>query len=163
MSSGHSRTRIALHWLVAGLVLVQFLDDGAIGSAWRAIRRGAETVPGGLLVTAHIVAGISVLAFALWRIALRFRSGAPPPPSEEPRALRIVAAATHGALYLLLLVVPLSGLAAWYGGVAKAGDIHELLTTLLMWLIFLHIAGALYQHFILRSQVVVRMLRPAPR
>lgn len=163
MPQGYSLTQICLHWIVALLVLAQFLNNDAIGAAWRAIRRGNPEVPGGALVTLHVVTGIAILAFTLWRIALRLRNGTPPAPAEEPRILQIVAAATHGLLYLLLLVLPLSGLAAWVGGIAPAGEAHEMLTNVLLVLVGLHAVGALYQRFILKTDVVTRMLRPAAR
>lgn len=159
MPTGYSRTQIALHWTIALLVLLQFLNDDAIGAAWRALRRGTEPA-GGALATAHVVAGIAILVLAVWRIALRLTRGAPPPPAEEARPLRIVAAATHGTLYLLLLAVPLTGLAAWFGGIRPAAGLHETLKTVLMLLIFLHIAGALFQRFVLKTDVVTRMIRP---
>jgi len=99
MPARFSPAQVALHWLTALLILAQFLNDDAIGRAFRATMRGAAVIPGGWLVTVHVVAGIAVFAFALWRIALRLTRGAPPAPADEPRALQIVAAATHGLLY----------------------------------------------------------------
>lgn len=86
MSKGYSLAQISLHWIIALLVLAQFLNDDAIGAAWRAIRRGAAEVPGGVLVTAHVVAGIAILALVLWRLGLRLTRGAPPAPPTSPRA-----------------------------------------------------------------------------
>ena len=40
MPERYTRAQIVLHWLVALLVLAQYLNNGAIGSAWSAIRRG---------------------------------------------------------------------------------------------------------------------------
>ena len=57
---GYSLAQISLHWIVALLVLAQFLNDEAIGAAWRAIRRGEAAIPGGFLVTAHVVVGIAI-------------------------------------------------------------------------------------------------------
>ncbi len=159
MPRGYSLTQIALHWTIAVLVLLQFLNDEAIGTAWRALRRGTEP-PADILATAHIYVGVAILALVLWRIVLRLTRGAPPPPASEPRPLQIAAAATHGLLYLLLLALPVSGLVGWYGGVGSAGEVHELMKTVLMLLIFLHIAGALYQRFVLKTDVVTRMIRP---
>lgn len=45
---------------------------------------------------------------------------------------------------------------------APAGTLYALGKTLLMLLVFLHIAGALYQRFVLKSDAVTRMLRPEP-
>lgn len=159
MPESYTRTQIVLHWLVALLVLAQYLDNGAIGSAWRAMRRGLEEVPGGPLVAAHVVIGVAILAFGIWRVVLRLTHGAPPPPAGEPRILRILAAATHGGLYLLLLLLPVSGLVAWFGGIGQAADAHSVLKSLLMAVVLLHVAGALYQRFVLRSDVLARMVR----
>ncbi len=161
MAKNYSTAQIGLHWIVAILVLAQFLNNGAIGEAWRAIRRGAEEVPGGPMVAAHVLIGVAILVLALWRIALRLLRGAPPPPADEPRGLRIAAAATHGALYLLLALLPVTGLVAWFADVGAAADAHEALKTLLLLLVAAHVAGALYQHFVRRSGVLGRMLPPA--
>lgn len=161
MPARFSPAQIALHWLTVLLILAQFLNDHAIGRAFNATMRGAAQIPGGWRVTAHILTGVAILAFTLWRIALRLRRGAPPPAANEPRALQIVAAATHGLLYLLLLLLPLTGLVAWYGSVGPAAGLHEILKTVLLVTIGLHVLGALYQQFVLRSGVVARMLPTA--
>ena len=162
MPVNYAPFQIILHWLVAVLVLAQYLNDSAIGRVFRAAMRGAPE-PSGTAAMAHVVVGVAILALALARIALRLTHGAPPAPAEEPRILRAVAAATHGVLYLLLLLLPLSGLVAWYGGIRAAAEAHEFLKTLLLLAVVLHVAGALYQQFVLRSGVVARMLRPARR
>jgi cytochrome b561 len=159
MPSAYSRSQIVLHWIVALLVLAQFLNDGPIKAAWRAIRRGQAEVPGGFLVTAHVLVGIAILALVVWRFVLRRTRGVPPPPPDEPRLLKLAAAGTHGLLYLLLLLLPLSGLASWYGGLALAGEAHELMQNLLLALVFVHVAGSLYQRFVLGSDVLSRMVR----
>lgn len=158
MPNGYTLTQVRLHWVVALLVLAQFLNDDAIGGAWRAFRRGSAEVAGGLLVTLHVVVGIAILIFALWRISLRLSNGTPPAPAEEPRALQIVAAATHGLLYLALIALPLTGLAAWFGGIGSAGEVHEIMTNALLALVGLHVLGALYQRFVLKTDVLNRML-----
>ncbi|MFO1209390.1 MAG: cytochrome b/b6 domain-containing protein [Amaricoccus sp.] len=155
-----SLPQILLHWIVALLVLLQFLNDDAVGRALRALRR--DGTPPGFLASAHVYVGIAILALALWRLALRRTRGAPPPPADEPPLLRLAAAATHALLYLLLLALPLSGLAAWYGGVRPAAGLHETLKPVLLGVVALHVAGALYQAFVLRSDVVARMVRVRP-
>jgi cytochrome b561 len=159
MTKGYSLSQVLLHWIVALLVLLQFLDNDAIGAAWRAVRRGEANVPDGFLVSAHVFIGIAVLALAALRILLRVVRGAPKPPEHEPRILQLAGAASHGLLYLLLLLLPISGLVAWYGGVVSAGEVHEVMTNLLIALVVLHVAGALYQLFYLRSDVAARMIR----
>jgi len=93
---------------------------------------------------------------------------------------RLVAKLAHGALYFLLLVIPLLGwVAAGYFGYTVhlfglltmpaladntmewarlLGDVHAELTDELMGIIGLHVFGALYHNFIVRDRVMQRML-----
>jgi len=156
---GYSASQIALHWAVFGLVALQFLLNDWIGAAYRATMRG-QTPETGVLVAQHVFGGILILAFVIWRMALKVKRGAPLPPADEPPILQKIATLTHLGLYLLLIVTVLTGGLAWFGGVRVSGDVHEALTTVLLILIGLHIVGALYQKFVLKSDVVLRMLRP---
>jgi cytochrome b561 len=162
--TGYSPMQVALHWIVVVLVAFQFLAHVGIEQAWRASERG-EPSPADTMALAylHIAAGTLVLLLALVRIYLRMTRGAPSPPADEPRLLQLLAEAVHVSIYLLLLLLPLSGAIAWFLGVKAAGDVHELLKSVLLAAIALHVAGALFQHFILRSQVLMRMLRPQRR
>ena len=117
-------------------------------------------MPGGLLATAHVLVGIVILVLVGWRVVLRATHGVPHPPDEEPLILRAVAALTHLALHAVLLVLPLSGLAAWYGGIGGAIDVHRLTESLLLAPVVLHVCGAFHQRFVLRSDVLARMRRP---
>ena len=102
---GYSAMQIMLHWSVATLVVFQFFVNDGIAEAWRGFARG-ETVDEGLLAAAnvHVIIGITILALALWRIALRFSRGAPPPPENEPPVLRRVAEAADLLLHVLIVV-----------------------------------------------------------
>lgn len=157
MARRFSPLQILLHWSVALLVLGQFLTDDAVGGAWQAFRRGTAE-PDGPLVLAHVAGGILILGLTVWRIVLRVTRGVPPAALAEPRSLRLAAAATHHMLYLLLLILPVTGLAAWFGGLGAAADLHKMLTTLLLVMIALNVVGAAYQQFVLRSDVLARML-----
>jgi len=159
--TGYSPAQMALHWTVAVLVAFQFLAHDGIEESWSAFLR-SEAPPAGasVLTYLHIVAGILILLLVLVRIYLRLTRGAPAPPAEEPRLLQLSAEVVHGSIYLLLLLLPISGFVAWFLGVEAAGDVHELLQKGLLAAIGLHVAGALFQHFVLRSQVLMRMFRP---
>jgi cytochrome b561 len=161
--TGYSPVQVALHWIVVVLVAFQFLAHDGIEESWRAFLR-SEMPPAGAWVLAylHVAAGICVLLLALIRIYIRLTRGAPAPPADEPRFLQLTAEAAHMTIYLLLFLLPLSGAVAWFLGVKFAGDVHELLQNVLLVMIALHIAGALFQHFVLRSQVLMRMFRPEP-
>jgi cytochrome b561 len=155
---GYSSTQILLHWSVALLVLVQFLGHDAIEQAWAAYRESGA-VPEGSALTAnfHAIIGGLIFVLAVWRVVLRFTRGVPPAPPEEPRIFRMLAAATHGLLYLLLLGMPLSGAAAWLVGIEPAGEAHSWAATLLFALVVLHLLGALAHFALFRSNVLSRM------
>ncbi len=159
--TGYSSVQVALHWIVVFLVAFQFLVHDGMEESWRAYLRGQPAPADGATLTyLHIAAGILTLLLALLRIYFRIARGVPSPPPEEPRPLQIVAAAVHGSIYLLLILLPLSGGVAWFAGVEGAGEAHELMTNLLLAAIVLHVGGALFQHVVLRSQVLIRMFRP---
>lgn len=157
---GYSITQIGLHWIVALLILLQYVLNDSISRAWRAYVEGRE-ITFDPLVAQHVFGGILIAILVLWRIALRVRHGAPPPPEEEAPALKLVAKATHGLLYALMLLLPLSGGLAWFMDVRPAAEAHEIMKALLMLLVGLHIAGALYHQFVLRNNLIGRMKRPA--
>jgi cytochrome b561 len=163
----------ALHWLVFALVLVQFV----IGWTMPATRRGV--IPG-RLINLHLSFGVLILAVVLirvlWRRAHPVAVGAEDIPQWEQTAAR----ATHLLMYALLLVLPILGWAAasardWTVRVfdlvtlphlvaaeAKigflAGDVHVVLSYVLLGLIGLHVAAALYHYLVRRDRVLQRML-----
>lgn len=155
--SGFSRLQIALHWIVALLIAQQLLFHDAISLAWDKVLEGAETSfdP---LVLAHVAAGALVLLFALWRLSIRARVGVPESPDHNP-AQRLIARLTHFGLYALMILMPVSGAMAWFGGVALAAAGHTLLKIALLVLVALHVFGAIYHQFILKDRLFVRMVR----
>lgn len=161
--AGYSFLQIVLHWTVVVLVIFQFLASDGMNRAWRAFERGTGPVsPGDLLfANFHMIAGLTILVLATWRVGLRLKRGAPPPPEHELPALKFVANATHGLLYLMLFVLPVSGSMAWLLGVAVAGEVHQFAKTLLLVVAILHALAALAQHFVMRTDVLRRMLVPA--
>ena len=115
------------------LVAFQYVAHSGMEAAWDAFRRNeaapAETAT---LTYLHIAAGILVLLLALTRIGLRLTRGAPPPPADEPWLLQLLSEVVHVAIYALLLVLPLSGLVAWFLEVPAAGLIHVFLQNALL-------------------------------
>ena len=159
--NGYSLAQIVLHWAVVVLVIAQYLGHDAMEDAWDTIRDGgtpsAETLFGANM---HAAIGATILVLALIRLYLRFTRGAPPVPKENPAPLRFVAKATHVLLYALIIGLPLGGAAAWFFGVAPAAGVHSLGTKILFFVAILHALGAFYEHFIARTDVLKRMLRP---
>ncbi|HEX9859404.1 MAG TPA: cytochrome b/b6 domain-containing protein, partial [Paracoccaceae bacterium] len=86
--------------------------------------------------------------------------GTPPPPEAESAQLRLAARLGHGALYALMLLMPLSGAVAWFGGIGAAARAHELMKPALLILVAVHGLAALWHQFWLRDGLMLRMRRP---
>ncbi|MFC2966503.1 cytochrome b [Acidimangrovimonas pyrenivorans] len=158
--TGYSKGQIRLHWIVAALIVIQYVFHDAISHAWRAIGRGLE-VEFSPMILLHVVAGVAIGLLALWRLAIRARRGAPKPPAGGNPVQDLLAAAVHWLLYALMLALPLTGLIAWFGGVRSMGEAHELLKGVLLILVGLHVLGALVHQFVLKDGLMLRMKRPA--
>lgn len=155
--TGYSRLQIALHWLVFALIAQQYLFKDAMSAAWDHITDGLET---GFdpLILAHVVGGALLMIFALWRLTLRARRGVPP-AIEASKVQGILAKLTHVGLYALMILMPLSGSVAWFGGVEAAAQVHNVMKIALLALLALHVVGALYHQFVLRDGTLARMRR----
>jgi cytochrome b561 len=174
--STRSGKLVVLHWLtlfcvVSGVVLILIRDE----VAGRATRQW--------LLDGHRHAGVLVLLLFVARVALRIRSGKLSPTGDPSRLARIAATLVHAALYALLLALPVLGWAlndalgkpAHLLGVALPALVRadeDLADTLLAWhqdaawlllgLVLLHAAAALWHHFVLRDGVL-RTMFPKPR
>ena len=155
--TGYSRLQIALHWLVFALIAQQYLFKDAMSAAWDRVTDGLKA---GFdpLVLPHVAGGALVLIFALWRLALRARRGVPP-AIEASKVQGILAKLTHVGLYWLMILMPVSGAVAWFGGVEAAAQGHNVLKITLLVLVALHVVGALYHQFVLRDGTLARMRR----
>lgn len=160
--AGYSTAQVALHWAVAVLVVLQFLLKDGMEEAWDAIEDGGGEVSGSEfgLAWVHVAFGVTILLCALGRLYLRATRGAPGLPDSHPAPLKLLAHATHWVLYGLIVAMPLLGAAAWFGGIEDAADLHGALSKVLFVVVLAHVAGALVEHFILRSDVLKRMLAP---
>ena len=158
MPKGYSSTQIALHWIIALLITGQFLFNEPMAEAFESALEG-ELQPFSWAVWAHIAGGIAILALALWRVALRRSRGAPPPPEGEHSLPGRIATLTHWALYALILLLPVGGLVAWFGGVELAGEGHGLLSNVLLFVVAVHVAAALWHQFWLKDHLLRRMMR----
>lgn len=154
---GYTRLQIALHWIAALLIVQQYLFKDAISAAWEAIEKGTESAfdP---LVLAHVAGGALVLVFALWRLSIKARRGVPEMVGDSALQ-RGLARLTHLGLYALMILMPVSGATAWFGGVAVAAQGHNILKVVLLALVALHVVGALYHHFVLKDGLIQRMAR----
>jgi cytochrome b561 len=67
---GYSARQIRLHWIVTVLIVLQFVLHDPMSEAWDLIEDG-QTPASHWLVLSHVIGGVLVLIFALWRLALR--------------------------------------------------------------------------------------------
>jgi cytochrome b561 len=157
---GYTRAQIVLHWLIAALVLSQWLTHDAMEDAYSVVTDGIQSLPafdsGSLL---HVGGGVLVLVLILVRLGLRLKNGAPPAPADLTTPFRFLAKATHWAFYAVLALLPLSGAASILISEQAAGP-HGFFFNVLLALLLLHIAGVVFHTVILRDGVVKRMLVP---
>lgn len=175
--TNYDNVAIALHWLTAALVVVQF----ALAVSWdyfsKATRQGMESV--------HISLGVLLTAVILARIAWRLMPGHQR-PAIVSGWVRIASKAVHYLLYALLVAQAALGFAfRWgqghavsffglfgipgpYGELARPvrrqlHELHEYGGWAIVIIAGLHAAAALYHHYALRDRVLARMLPLARR
>ena len=124
--SGYGRIAKTLHWLTVAALVVQFslgylLDVGGSGrgrgrgrgeGSGRGRGRGGDLDVFGddQLLTAHVVLGVAILTLSAVRLYWRRRAGLPPWAKTLSTGERTLAHWTERALYVLLFVVPVTGL-----------------------------------------------------
>lgn len=177
----YTAVAIALHWAIALLII------GLIAVGWI-----MDELPGGpgspktAIIQLHKSFGITVLLLTVARIAWRLMNPPPPEPAM-PAAQKFLASAVHILLYVIMLVMPLSG---WIMASAEIGQhetrffgtvemyipgipglpdatreavaetsesIHHLLPWIIIALLGLHVAGAVKHHFIDKDGLMARM------
>jgi cytochrome b561 len=177
----YTSTAIALHWLVALLLLGQF----AFGLMLDDIPRG--TPERGYYVNLHKSTGLLIGLLIVLRVGWRLTHQAPPLPVAMPRWQRRAARFSHLGLYLCMLMLPLSGYLAsnfskhgikffnvlrWapWGPDDKVlygifNQLHHVSAALLAALVALHLLAVAKHMLIDRDGLLLRMWprRSAPR
>ncbi len=168
----HDPVTQSLHWTIAAAVLATYL----LGLVREDVPDGA---PRALVFGLHMSFGLLVLMLSVVRIG--WRLGAPTPvPVAMASAMRIAAAAGHGALLVALIVLPTLGiLAVWADGHALTffglieiasplapsetlaetlEDLHGAFAHAVLILAGLHAAAALAHQYVLKDGVLGRMV-----
>lgn len=158
--TGYSGAQIALHWIVALLVAGQYIFKDSIASAWDAIRQGTDYAFDPLIL-AHVVGGGLILAFILWRLALRLTHGTPLPPDNEPAPLKALSHVAHWAFYAVLAIMSVSGALAWFADLTVAAQVHNVFKVILLALVALHVLAIPFHRIVLKNNVMIRMIRSA--
>ncbi|MCP3732617.1 cytochrome b [Sphingomonas sp. MG17] len=97
---------IVIHWLSALLIAIMLATGWWMMELIDDPRRMTAAFP---IFQFHKSLGLVVLAAAFFRIVLRTRRRVPALPRRMPGWERLTAFASHAALYILLVTVPLSG------------------------------------------------------
>lgn len=156
VNPAYTTRQIILHWVVAALILFNFLTGDFMEAALRdAMQQGVSLGP-----TPHVIAGIIILALVLWRMAIKAKRGAPGPLPGESAQMNKLAHLGHLALYAVVILTVISGGLTWGAGLRAAADVHDVLTTLLMILVAGHVGMALYHQFVKRDGALMRMVHP---
>lgn len=166
--NGVART---FHAIIAAMVifnLISGIGGDAIEDIWNPI-------------PFHKSTGILILLMSVARIVWRLTWVMPEWPSAMGGLQRSVAKITHLVLYALMLVVPITGWIMSSAGkypltiyglfdwpklaitrnsplAEAAGEGHEVLGFLMAGLVVLHVAAALHHHFVIKDNVLRRML-----
>ena len=154
--AGYSRLQIRLHWIVFGLVALQFIFSESMEGAWDTFTDGG-TVEFSPLVASHVFGGMAIMLLVLWRLAIRLKRGTPVEPEGTTAGQAKVMHAMHWALYLLLILMPLSGSLAWFGGIEQAAENHTIIKVALIVVVGLHVAAALFHQFVVKDNIMDRM------
>lgn len=158
-SRGYNLAQIALHWAILLFFMVNYLVSDEMAAALRAVLNGAT--PAGLTPVVHVWTGVAMLVLVLLRIAIRLIAGVPAESASGMPWMRVAARYSHLGMYVLMLAVPMLGASAWFLGFAWAGGLHELAVNIMLLLILLHAASALFHQLVLKDGLMNRMLRPS--
>lgn len=166
---GYGTVSRVFHWGMAFLILWQLLKIS------ERIEDGEHWV-GQTLVAWHVSIGtlifILVVPRLIWAIRQRHNR-----PDQDP-AMAFFVTAGHALLYLVMLLMPITGILYLIGGgypweafgiqlmaegeetpwMQSVGELHSPLAWFLLVLIIGHIGIALWHHFIVKDDVMRRML-----
>lgn len=163
----------SFHWVIAFLIIAMlvlgyFLED--IPAAQQ-----------GLAYNAHKSIGIIILTLMVLRLGWRWCNVQPAYSSTYPAVLGFLARISHYAIYFVAIAMPVSGWvmstaagkAPYFFGwlyfpmpgisqnsilAGQAFQFHGILAVVLIVLLSLHLAAAFFHHFVLRDNVLLRML-----
>jgi len=160
------------HWTIVVLIVVQYV-----------LAMTAQDLPLGRqrfeITALHKSMGLTIFSLAVLRLLWRFMNRVPPLPDTLKAYERVLAHATHFALYALILAMPITGWmystasnfpVNWFGLIRlptlveadrelahTLHEVHETLFKVLVAVALLHIAGALKHHFWYKDTVLKRM------
>ena len=156
----YTRIQIALHWLVAALVLAQYATSGAIVRAHSMHSLGWRPNPTDLVLhTLHNRVGLAIIALMLGRLALRLWIGAPAPIVAPGSLAARLAQGIHFAFNVVLISEGVTGAVATYFWWPMS-TAHVVLFEVLLALVAIHVGAALWHEYVRRCDATDRTQIP---
>ncbi|MGI9524664.1 MAG: cytochrome b [Hyphomicrobiaceae bacterium] len=172
----YSRMARFFHWLTVLLLLITVPVGMTMTYRGKELNLWDSTT--NTLYSAHKLLGIVILGVVVLRLIYRLRHGAPQDEPSLSGVQRIVAHVVHWSLYGLLIIIPVVG---WLGvsmfpaldvfglfalpslatpdkaGAELMFQLHDILGSVLLTLIAIHVTAALLHQFYFRDSVLRRM------
>ena len=170
----YSKGAIAFHWIIAGLVLSNYVLVK--------LAEGADKAVKGDYMGPHKAIGITVLTLTVLRIIWRLTHQRPEVAAGIKAWEAKLAKAAHALFYILLIAIPLTGWmmssaasgggpVSWFGvfdipglpfeksrdAVGTLHEVHEIMGKAMFVLIILHVLGALKHQFMDKVPVLSKM------
>jgi cytochrome b561 len=167
----YNAVAIALHWIIAALIVATFLLGLTIDDFPKDLQDAA--------INGHALAGLAILLLSVVRLFWRVANPPPPLPLSVGALTRTASLAVHMALYILMIAIPLVGIPTllYRGRGLDFGlfaipspfartpeiyrpltEVHEIAAYAIVGLAVAHALAALYHQYVLRDDVLLRML-----
>lgn len=189
----YTKTAVILHWLIGLAIIAMFIlgwymadlpKEAPKVTEFDFMDLGVYTVqlaeaasPRNFYFNLHKSIGVTLLFFIVLRVYWRLTHTPPELLDTMPAWEKKVAKGGHHLLYLLMVAMPLSGIAMatyskygvkWFGmplipGLDNPGmrdvfvEVHEVVGFILITIIVLHVLAALKHHFINKDETLKRM------
>jgi cytochrome b561 len=166
-------TARALHWITAILILFMIASGFVAANEWGGSWQDS-------LYDLHKSIGALIIPLVMFRLMYRWVRPPSRLPDDIPPIQRLASGAIHWALYALLALQPLVGWTAtsaypasvplfgwatlppiWFEDRALSDRLfsaHRLIGVAIACLVAVHVAGALYHHFVRKDRVLMRMI-----
>lgn len=166
----YSKRMVIIHWLTLLLLIVAwYLGDALVDAR---IEKNATLIG----YFAHALMGGAILLLTILRLTFRGVDGTPPPVGNS--VMDIVARGVHHGLYVLLILLSITGFmtlltstvgmalvtntaillpAEYTGPSVIPHTVHEILVTVMMVVVLVHILGAIKHQFIMKDGLMRRM------
>lgn len=166
----YSKRMVIIHWLTLALLIVAWYLGDALVDA----RNEKDATLIGYF--AHALMGGTILLLTILRMTFRGVDGTPPPVGNS--VMDIVARGVHHGLYVLLILLSITGFmtlltstvgmalvtnaaillpAEYTGPSVIPHTVHEILVTVMMVVVLVHILGAIKHQFIMKDGLMRRM------